>query len=76
MDEEYDEAAVQQSIDNSMPPGTAYVELLQMVKQDELQGTKSYSSLYSWKSVFLQIKLNGIDPTVPFFASSQSPIPP
>lgn len=47
MDEEYDEAAVQQSIDNSMPPGTAYVELLQMVKQDELQGTKSYSSFYS-----------------------------
>ncbi|XP_027059446.1 focadhesin-like [Pocillopora damicornis] len=38
VDEEYDEAAVHQSIDNSMPPGTAYVELLQMVKQDELQG--------------------------------------
>ncbi|XP_022783954.1 focadhesin-like isoform X5 [Stylophora pistillata] len=39
-DEEDGDVAVQQNIDNSTPPGNAYVELLQMVKQDVLPGYK------------------------------------
>lgn len=37
-DEEEDAAAVQEAIDNLTPPGTAYIELLQMVNQDVLPG--------------------------------------
>lgn len=37
-DENEDEVVLQESIDNSTPPGTAYVELLQMVNQDVLPG--------------------------------------
>lgn len=37
-DEHEDEAAVQESIDNLSPPGTAYVELLQILHQHVLPG--------------------------------------
>lgn len=43
-DEQEDEAAVQESIDNLTPPGTAYVELLHMVHQDVLPG----AALCTW----------------------------
>lgn len=37
-DETENEADVLKSIDNSTPPGTAYVQLLQMLNQDVLPG--------------------------------------
>lgn len=37
-DEHEDEAVIQESIDNLSPPGTAYVELLQILHQDVLPG--------------------------------------
>lgn len=37
-DETEDETAVLESIDNSTPPGMAYVQLLQMLNQDVLPG--------------------------------------
>ena len=43
-EETEDEAAVLESIDNSTPPGTAYVELLQMLNQDVLPGVTFHSS--------------------------------
>ena len=39
-DENEDMVAVEKSIDNSIPPGAAYVTLLQTINQQGLSGTK------------------------------------
>ena len=39
-DENEDMVAVEKSIDNSIPPGSAYVGLLQTINQQGLSGTK------------------------------------
>ena len=52
-EEEDDEAAVQASIDNSTPPGAAYVELLQMLNQDVLPGSVFHSPFISLQSFLL-----------------------
>ena len=49
-DETEDEAAVLESIDNSTPPGTAYVELLQILNQDVLPGINFTVHLLSYYS--------------------------
>lgn len=49
-DDTEDEAAELESIDNSTPPGTAYVELLQMLNHDVLPGRAFYSVSFSFFS--------------------------